>query len=101
MLLTVIDEGGEQRDRDLDLLRAASAMGAATCVITNGRSARYADLDVGAIELLSVPQWLAPVVSVVPLQLFAYRLALARGTHPDLFQQDVPEQAAAFAHFNL
>lgn len=101
MLLTVIDEGGEQRDRDLELLRAASAMGASVYVITNGRAVRYADLDLDVIELPAVPQWLAPVVSVVPLQLFAYRLALARGTHPDLFQQDVPEQAAAFAHFNL
>ena len=100
-LFTVIDEGGEQRDRDLDLLQAASAMGASTWVITNGRAARYADSGASVIELPATLQWLAPIVSVMPLQLFAYHLALARGTHPDLFQQDVPEQAAAFAHFNL
>ena len=101
MLTMVIDEGGEQRGRDLELLRAASALGAATCVITNGRADRYSGAGAEVIELQQAPPLLAPIAGVVPLQLFAYHLALARGTHPDLFQQDIAGQAAAFAHFNL
>ena len=100
-LFTVVDEGGEQRDRDLDLLRAAAALDGSTLVITNGRPERYADLGADVIALPEAPRLLAPIVGVVPLQLFAYHLALARGAHPDLFQQDVPEQAAAYARFNL
>jgi glucosamine--fructose-6-phosphate aminotransferase (isomerizing) len=30
-----------------------------------------------------VPEWLRPVVSIVPAQLFAYHLTLARGLDPD------------------
>lgn len=101
MLTMMIDEGGEQRGRDLELLRAASALGAETCVITNGRADRYSGAGAEVIELQQAPPLLAPIAGVVPLQLFAYHLALARGTHPDLFQQDIAGQAAAFAHFNL
>lgn len=100
-LFTVIDEGGEQRGRDLDLLRAASALGAATCVVANGRGERYSGTGAAVIALRQAPPLLAPIAGVIPLQLFAYHLALARGTHPDLFQQDVPEQAAAYRQFNL
>lgn len=101
MLMAVIDEGDEQRGRDLELLRAASALGAATCVVSNGRAERYSGTGAEVIGLRQAPPLLAPIAGVVPLQLFAYHLALARGTHPDLFQQDVAGQAAAFAHFNL
>ena len=101
MLTAVIDEGSDQRERDLELLRAASALGASTCAFTNGRADRYSDAADEVIELPRAGALIAPIVGVVPLQLFAYHLALARGTHPDLFQQDVAGQAAAFAHFNL
>jgi hypothetical protein len=38
---------------------------------------------------------------VLPLQLFAYNLALVKGTHPDLFQEDDARQAAARRHYEL
>jgi len=31
----------------------------------------------------AVPEWLSPLVAIVPGQLFALNLALARGTNPD------------------
>jgi glucosamine 6-phosphate synthetase-like amidotransferase/phosphosugar isomerase protein len=37
----------------------------------------------------------------VPLQLFTYYLAVARGSNPDLFQQNNPKQAAARRHYDL
>ena len=43
----------------------------------------------------------SPLVYVLPLQLFTYFLALARGTQPDLFQQDNAKQAAAKTHYDL
>ena len=43
----------------------------------------------------------SPLLYVIPLQLFTYYLAVARGTHPDLFQQDNPKQAAARQHYDL
>jgi glucosamine--fructose-6-phosphate aminotransferase (isomerizing) len=32
---------------------------------------------------LNVPEWLSPVVSIVPAQLFSYYLTLAKGYNPD------------------
>jgi len=43
----------------------------------------------------------SPLAYVLPLQLFTYYLSLARGTQPDLFQQDIPKQAAAKTHYDL
>ena len=43
----------------------------------------------------------SPLAYVLPLQLFTYYLSLARGTQPDLFQQDNPKQAAAKTHYDL
>ena len=48
-----------------------------------------------------LPEVWSSLVHVVPLQLFTYYLALAKGTHPDLFQQNKPQQAAARQHYDL
>ncbi len=48
-----------------------------------------------------MPDFWSPFVYVLPLQLFTYYLALARGTHPDLFQQDNSRQAAARRHYDM
>ena len=34
-------------------------------------------------EIPRVPEWLSPAVAVIPLQLFAYHVAIARGCDPD------------------
>jgi glucosamine--fructose-6-phosphate aminotransferase (isomerizing) len=34
-------------------------------------------------EIPKVPEWLSPVVAAIPLQLFAYHVAVARGCDPD------------------
>lgn len=52
-------------------------------VITN--SAQAAQLAQSAYTIPEdVPEWLSPLVSIVPGQLFAYYLTLARGYDPDL-----------------
>ena len=48
-----------------------------------------------------VSEFWSPLVYVLPLQLFTYYLAVARGAHPDLFQQNNPMQAAARRHYEL
>jgi len=35
------------------------------------------------VPLPAMPEWLAPLVAIIPAQLFAYHLALARGLDPD------------------
>jgi glutamine---fructose-6-phosphate transaminase (isomerizing) len=42
-----------------------------------------------------VPEPLSALTCLVPLQLFAYYLALARGTNPDSFRAEDPRFARA------
>ena len=100
-LLTLIAAPGDDRGRALDLARAAAALGAPVWALSNRPEDGLADAGARVFPLPDCPPMLTPITSVVPLQLFTYHLALARGTHPDLFQQDVPGQAAARVHYDL
>lgn len=51
---------------------------------------------VGQFALPTVPEPLALLHTVVPMQLLAYHLAALRGTHPDTFRRDDPRYAEAF-----
>lgn len=105
-LLTIIATPGDDRGRAADLAQAAHALGTPVWALSSrSDDDRLRDglADAGArvFPLPDCPSLLTPVVSVVPLQLFTYHLALARGKHPDLFQQDDPLQAAARVHYDL
>ena len=100
-LLTVIAAPGDDRGRALDLTNAAAALGAPVWALSNRPDDGLADARARVFPLPETPSYLAPIASVIPLQLFTYHLALARGAHPDLFQQDVPGQAAARVHYDL
>jgi glucosamine--fructose-6-phosphate aminotransferase (isomerizing) len=47
------------------------------------------------ITVPPVPEPFSALTCLVPLQLFAYHLALARGTNPDAFRTDDPRFARA------
>ncbi len=100
-LLTLIAPTGEDRGRSADLANAARELGAPVWALTNRVDTALADAGAVTFPLPDCPAYLMPIASVVPLQLFTYHLALARGTHPDLFQQDDPLQAAARTHYDL
>ena len=100
-LLMLIATAGDDRGRALDLTNAAAALGTPVWALSNRPDDGLIDAGARIFPLPDTPSYLTPVASVVPLQLFAYYLALARGTHPDLFQQDVPGQAAARVHYDL
>ena len=100
-LLTVIATSGDDRGRAGDLARAAAALGTPVWALSNRQDDGLVDAGARIFPLPDTPTCLTPIASVVPLQLFTYHLALARGTHPDLFQQDVPGQAAARVHYDL
>ena len=100
-LLTLIATPGDDRGRALDLTNAAAALGAPVWALSNRPDGGLGEASARIFRLPITPWYLTPIASVVPLQLFTYHLALARGTHPDLFQQDIPGQAAARVHYDL
>lgn len=57
--------------------------------------------DAPTFRLPIVPEILSMLLSVVPIQLFAYHLAATKGTHPDTFRRDVPTYKDAFALLTL
>jgi len=100
-LLTLLAPAGEDRGRSVDLAEAARELGTPVWALSNRPDDGLAEAGAVTFPLPDCPSYLMPIASVVPLQLFTYHLALARGTHPDLFQQDDPLQAAARTHYNL
>jgi glucosamine--fructose-6-phosphate aminotransferase (isomerizing) len=66
----------------LDLLRRLTGIGAELLVISDAAEAR--SLAGRSLALpASMPEWLAPIVAILPCQLFAYHLAVARGLDPE------------------
>ncbi len=57
--------------------------------------------DTPRFPLPDLPEPLSPLLAVVPVQLLAYYLALAKGTNPDTFRRDDPRYLAAFSSLSL
>lgn len=100
-LITLIAPPGPGYERAMNITRAAIEVGAPVWALVQEEDSLLSDLATLEFRLPAVPEFWSPLVYVVPLQLFTYYLAVARGTHPDLFQQDNTRQAAARQHYDL
>ena len=100
-LVTLIAPPGPGYERSLDIARASAAAGAPVWALVQEGDEDLASLASASFPMKPLPELWSPLACVVPLQLFTYHLALQRGKHPDLFQQDNPKQAAARVHYNL
>ena len=100
-LITLLVPPGPGYDRSMSVSRAAAQVGAPVWGLVQEGDNLLSDLATQSFTLPAIPEFWSPLVYVLPLQLFTYYLALARGTHPDLFQQDRPRQAAARLHYEL
>ncbi len=100
-LVMLIAPPGPGYERSLDIARASAAAGAPVWALVQEGDEELASLAATSFTVKPLPELWSPLACVVPLQLFTYHLALHRGKHPDLFQQDNPKQAAARAHYGL
>ena len=100
-LVTLIAPPGPGYERSLDIARASAAAGAPVWALVQEGDEELSSLAPATFPMKPLPELWSPLACVVPLQLFTYHLALRRGKHPDLFQQDNPRQAAARVHYNL
>ena len=89
---------GASLARTADLLNAASEIGAARLAIVSDSTSLSVD---ASIAVPATAEGLSPLVSIVPLQLFAYFSALARGRNPDCFRLDDPRYKQAGTRFQL
>ena len=100
-LVTLVAPPGPGYERAMNVARASAAVGAPVWGLVQEGDALLSDLCTERFTLPVVPEFWSPMVYVLPLQLFTYYLAMARGAHPDLFQQNNPRQAAARRHYEL
>jgi glucosamine--fructose-6-phosphate aminotransferase (isomerizing) len=93
-LFVLIAPAGVAQERTLEVAELAAEVGGACLIVGDGTP----DPPQGTADLLAVPEAPEPfsaLTCLVPLQLFAYHLALARGTNPDNFRADDPRFARA------
>jgi glutamine---fructose-6-phosphate transaminase (isomerizing) len=86
-LFILIAPAGAAQGRTLEVAELVAEIGGACLVVGNGTPdppQRLADL----MAVPEVPEPFSALTCLVPLQLFAYHLALARGTNPDSFRVD-------------
>ena len=100
-LVTLIAPPGPGYQRAQDIARAAAEVQAPVWALVQEGDTLLSELATEAFSLPVMPELWSPLAYVVPLQLFTYHLALARGFNPDLFQQDNVKQAAARVHYQL
>jgi glucosamine--fructose-6-phosphate aminotransferase (isomerizing) len=91
--------GGAGDTRMAALLRAVGEIGALrVAVAPEGAQAPPAE---HRIRVPRVPEWLSPLVTLVPVQWLAYWLAVERGTNPDNERKESPAHARSRDHFRL
>jgi glucosamine--fructose-6-phosphate aminotransferase (isomerizing) len=91
-LFVLVAPAGAAQERTLEVAELAAEIGGSCLVVGDG------SVDRGRAEVVGVPEVPEPfsaLTCLLPLQLFTYHLALARGTNPDNFRADDPRFARA------
>ncbi|MEN6479507.1 MAG: SIS domain-containing protein [Anaerolineales bacterium] len=70
-------------DADMDAMADALTQLGAELVMISDRDALLARAQLGLRLPQGIPEWLSPIAAVIPAQLLAYRLAVARGLDID------------------
>jgi glutamine---fructose-6-phosphate transaminase (isomerizing) len=92
-LFVLIAPSGAAMERTLEVAELAEEVGVPYLIF--GDDADTYPAAAGVIRVPEVPEPFSALSCIVPLQLFAYHLALVRGTNPDNFRNDDPRFARA------
>jgi glutamine---fructose-6-phosphate transaminase (isomerizing) len=96
-LLILVALPGPGYDRCLDAARAAREIGTPLLALVAEGDRRFDGLAAETIEIPEVHELLAPILTVVPIQLLTYHWALRRGANPDVMRANEPTYARAHA----
>jgi glucosamine--fructose-6-phosphate aminotransferase (isomerizing) len=94
----VVNVPGRATERVGLIARVLDAIGVRVWLIGEGVDG-LAQAEVFALP--AVPELLSPLLTVVPVQILAYHMAVVRGINPDLFRRDDPRYAAALGLIKL
>jgi glutamine---fructose-6-phosphate transaminase (isomerizing) len=93
-LFVLIAPSGVARERTLEVAALVEEVGA-SYIIVGDDTTEARPGGAGVLRVPEVPEPFSALSCLVPLQLFSYHLALARGTNPDNFRVDDPRFARA------
>src|SRR5215218_2163668 len=88
-LFVLIAPSGVARERTLEIAELVEEVGATYLIVGDETT----ETRPAAVAVPEVPEPFSTLTCLVPLQLFTYHLALARGTNPDSFRVDDPRFA--------
>lgn len=94
----LIVEPGASLERIREVAAAIKDIGASVLAVGSAADRTPADLQ---IVTPALPEVLAPLVNVVPLQWMAYQLADSLGVDADSFRRSEPRYAAAYERYEL
>src|SRR5262245_14850124 len=100
-LVVVIAPPGRSYERCLAVARAAREVGAPVLALVRDDDREISALAEETIAIPEVSELLSPILTVVPLQLFTYHLALQRRVNPDTMRADQPAHGRARALISL
>ena len=92
-LFVLIAPSGAARERTMEVAELIEEVGAPYVVVGDETTEVHPAASV--VQVPGVPEPFSALSCLVPLQLFSYHLALARGTNPDGFRVDDPRFARA------
>lgn len=95
----LIAESGPSLSRTQDVAAGLSAIGTPFAVV--GSAARAVEGARWTVSTPALPEPLAPVLDVIPLQWLAYLVSRRKGVDADLFRSDDPRYAAAHVRYQL
>ena len=95
----LIAQPGPSLERTREAAAALAEIG--TTVVAVGPASRSVPSAAWAIQTPELPEALAPIVNVIPLQWIAYHASRARQVDADSFRRDDPRYLAAQARFTL
>jgi glutamine---fructose-6-phosphate transaminase (isomerizing) len=93
-LFVLIAPTGAARERTLEVAELVEEVGAPYAIVGD-ETTQSRPGAAGVVQVPGVPEPFSALSCLVPLQLFSYHLALARGTNPDTFRVDDPRFARA------
>jgi glucosamine--fructose-6-phosphate aminotransferase (isomerizing) len=96
-LVVLLAPPGAAHARLVIAARVAREIGATVLALAAEGDRELGPLAAETIALPDVPETVSPILAVVPLQLFTYHLAVARGVNPDTMRTDEAPYARARA----
>ncbi len=94
----IVHVPGRAADRVAQITRLLEAIGTRLWLIGQGVNGIP---DARVFPLAAVQEVISPLLAVVPVQLLAYHMAVAKTINPDLFRRDEARYAAAFGLIRL